>query len=235
MKLIKTAVSLAILSIGTNAMAANGWKSGVEVGFLLTDGNTETQSTNIKASVEHESDKWRNEAKLEALNVKGKEGRLSEKYLASGKSSFKYSATSYSFITADGEHDPFSGFAYQVNSSIGYGYRLIGTDTTTLDLEGGPGYRETRERGADEAVDEVVIRLSGKYVQKLSKTSAFSEELITAYGEEATITKSVTAVSAQIAGNLSMKTSFTIKNNTSVPVGVKATDKETAVTLVYTF
>jgi len=235
MKLLKLIIGLALLASGTYAMAESGWENSVEAGLLWTSGNTKTQSINVKGAAAHELNKWRNEAKLEALNVKGEEGRLSEKYLGSGKSSFKYSELSYSFVTADGEHDPFSGYAYQISSSLGYGYRVINKKTTTLDFEAGPGYRQTRLRGVDGVESEGVIRLSGKYVQKLSKTSTFSEELISAIGEDAKITKSVTALSAQVAGNLSMKASLTVNNNSAAPEGADKTDTETAVTLVYTF
>ena len=235
MKILSMAIATALVTMGSSAMAEGKWKSAVEAGLVLTSGNTETPSTNFKSTVEHESAKWRNEAKLEALNVKGKEGRLSERYVASGKSSFKYNEKSYSFLAVDGEHDPFSGYAYQVSGALGYGHRVIGTETTTLDFEGGPGYRETRVRGVDESVGEGVLRLSGLYTQKLSKTAEFSESIVSAIGEQSTITKSITSITAQVAGDLSMKTSLTIRNNTDVPAGVKNTDTETAVTLVYTF
>ena len=235
MKLSKSVIALAMLAAGSSAFAENGWKGSVELGLILTGGNTETQSTNLKGAIEHESDKLRNEAKVEALNVKGKEGRLSEKYNASGKSSYKYNDVSYSFITAEGEHDPFSGFAYQASGTLGYGHRVINKESMVLDLEAGPGYRQTRVRGEDEEVSEGVFRLNATYVQKLTKTSEFSEALTVAVGEESTITKSVTAVTAQIVGNLSMKTSLTVKNNSEVPADTEETDTEVAATLVYSF
>jgi len=235
MSFSKSAVALALMAAGTSAIAAESWKSDVEVGLILTSGNTETQSTNLKAGVEHESNKWRNEAKFETLNVKGKEGRLSERYVASGKTSYLINDASYTFLTADGEHDPFSGYAYQATSALGYGHRLIDTEATVLDLNGGPGYRQTRIRGDEDAVGEGVLRLAGLYTQKLSKTAEFSQALITAIGEVSAISKSVTAITAQIAGNMSMKAALTIRNNTEVPAGIKNTDTETAVTLVYTF
>ena len=80
-----------------------------------------------------------------------------------------------------------------------------------------------------------MVRLNGIFTHKLSKTSEFSEALVTAIGEESTISKSVTAITAQVADNLSMKTSLTVRHNTVVPDGVKNTDTETAVTLLYTF
>jgi len=235
MKILKTASALAILTVASNAMAASNWNSSVELGLLLTAGNTETQSTNAKASVAHESNNWRNEVKAEALNVKGKQGRLSERYIASGKASLKYSDTSYSFLSANGEHDPFSGYAYQAGAALGYGYRIIGSESKLLDFEGGLGYRQTRLRGVDTPEKEPVLRISAKYVQKLSKTAEFSEEFVTAVGEIKTITRSVTALSAQVVGNMSMKASLTIENNSNVPEGIKPTDAETAITLVYKF
>ncbi len=235
MKAIKTVSAVALLMVGGNVMAASDWKSEVELGFLLTAGNTETQSTNAKGLITHETSSWRNEAKMQALNVSGKEGRLSEKYLASGKSSLKLNETSYSFIVADGEHDPFSGYAYKASSSVGYGYRAIGSEITILDIEAGAGFRQTRLRGVTETEDEGVLRLSGKFTYKLSKTAEFSEELVSVMGQLKTITRSVTAISAQVAGNFSMKASLTIENNSNAPVNAEPTDTETSVTLVYIF
>lgn len=235
MKALKALSALTLLTVSSSVMAEGTWKSAVELGLLLTEGNTETRSLNAKGAVAHESNKWRNEAKIEALNVSGKEGRLSEKYIANGKSSFKYSETSYSFISVDGVHDAFSGYAYQVSSALGYGHRVIGSKTTALDFEAGPGYRQTRLSGIEAIESELVLRLSGKYVHKLSKTSEFSEEIVSTLGEIKTITKSITAISARVVGNLSMKASLTIENNTNAPEGIKPTDLETAVTLVYSF
>lgn len=228
-------LGLAVISTSTNTMANSEWKNSVEIGLILTSGNTNTQSSNLKAGVGHERGNWRTDALVEALNIKGDEGRLSEKYLVNGKSAYKFSDAIYVFAVAEGEHNPFSGYAYQVGTSLGFGYRLIGNDLKTLDFEGGAGYRETRLRGINEAEGEAVFRLGGKYVHKLSKTSEFSQQLTSAVGELTTITKSISAISAQIRGNLSMKATYTFKNNSVPPEGFEQNDSETAMTLVYSY
>jgi len=55
-------------------------------------------------------------------------------------------------------------------------------------------------------------------------------------GEDTTVTKSVTALTAQINGSLATKITYTIKNTSDVPTDdIEKTDTETAVTLVYSF
>jgi len=62
-----------------------------------------------------------------------------------------------------------------------------------------------------------------------------SEHLTTEIGSDTTITRSVTALTAQLAGSLAMKLSFTARHISEVPASVKDMDTETAVTLVYGF
>ncbi|HGX93410.1 MAG TPA: DUF481 domain-containing protein, partial [Candidatus Tenderia sp.] len=69
----------------------------------------------------------------------------------------------------------------------------------------------------------------------VSKTSHFTQELVSDIGEDSTVTKSVTALKTQINGSLAMKLSYTLKNTSKVPTGKEKTDTETAVTLVYGF
>lgn len=231
----KIILALAIAPLSANLYAEGSWKGAAELGLILTGGNTTTQSTNAKFNITHERKTTRHEASIEALNVKGEEARLSEKYNAKGKSSYKFGERSYAFLSVEGEHDPFSGFAYQTSGTLGYGYSVIKSEKTTLDFEGGPGYRETRVRGEDDSVSETMGQVSGNFTYKLSKTAEFSEKVTIAFGEESTISHSVTALTAQIVGNLAMKTSFSVKNNSNVPDDVDATDYETAMTLVYQF
>ncbi|KAF0192935.1 MAG: hypothetical protein FD165_38 [Gammaproteobacteria bacterium] len=81
----------------------------------------------------------------------------------------------------------------------------------------------------------MLARAAGNYVWKISDTTTFSEELTIDAGQDSTISKSVTGLKSQVAGNLATKLTLTIKNTSDVPPGVEKTDTETAVTLVYGF
>ena len=233
----KTILATALLSVVSVANAADGWKSSVELGSVLTTGNTQSQSLNAKGSTEYTKGKSRNSASIQALNVTGKVNgqnqRLAERYNADAKTAYQYTEHSYSFFSGTGVHDPFSGFAYQVSATLGYGYRVFDTAKAVLDLEVGPGYRQTRLRSETKEKSSAIahVAVNGKW--SISKTSALTEDLVTE-GADYWLTKSVTALSASINSDLAMKLTLTVKNNSAPPAGKKATDTETAVTLVYT-
>lgn len=111
---------------------------------------------------------------------------------------------------------------------------MIAEKNLELELETGLGARQSKlNDGTDE--DEGLIRLFGFLGWKISDTSKFTEELSSETGEKATISKSVTGLKSQINNSLAMKISYMIKHVSEVPASIKKVDRETAVTLVYSF
>ena len=235
----KTLLAVALLATVSAANAADGWKSSVELGTVLTSGNTQTQSLNAKGGTEYIKGKSRTTVSLTALSVTGKDNsngqfqRLAERFTGEGKTAYQYTKHSYAFLASTGVRDIFSGFAYQFSATAGYGYRALDTAKYVLDFEAGPGYRQTRLSGEKTDVSTAIahVAVNGKW--NISKTSALTEDFVTE-GSDYFLTQSVTALSAKIKENLSMKLSLTIKNNSKPPAGKVGTDSETAVTLVYT-
>lgn len=211
-----------------------GLTGEAELGLIVTGGNTETENLNAKAKVGHDGATWRHALKGEAVLASDKGGSTAERYFVSGKSDRKVGARGYLFVTASWEKDRFSGYEYRVTEALGYGHRLVETDAVTLDLEAGPGARHSRLTG-DGTDDEALGRLAGNLAWKVSDTSNFTEDLTVEAGEQSTITRSVTALKTQVAGQLATKVSVTVKNTSDTPPGVDDTDYETAVTLVYGF
>lgn len=210
------------------------WKSSAELGYVATSGNTDTETLNAKAAASTERDVWRHSVEVTALNASDSGNTTARRFTLGGQSDYKLAAPSYLFVMASYEDDKFSGYDYRMTESIGYGRRVIDDSDLKLDLEIGPGARQSKpESGSSD--NEGMIRAAGKLNWEVSETSKFAETLTIEAGEDATITKSVTSLTSQIEGNLSMKLSFTYKNTSEVPVGVDDTDTETAVTLVYSF
>lgn len=227
-------LTMPLLLVCGSIMAEDGIKSSVESGLIFTSGNTDTRTVNVKGKIEHTKGKSRNTLGAEALYVDGDEGKLSEKYLGEANTAYQFAEKTYVYVNAKLERDLFSGYAYQGVASTGLGYRLINDDIMTLDLEGGPGYRQTK-LDEEEADGEFIGRIAGKLVYNLGKKSVFTEEITSEISSDAAITKSVTAVTAQVVGNMAMKVSLTIKHNSGAPSDVDKVDSETALTLVYTF
>lgn len=227
------------------------WESSAELGYVNVSGNTNTETIKTAADVSYSVDKWEHKAHAEALSSKSEttdettlvtaEERSAAKWLVSGQSDYKISEADYFYGLASYEDDRFSGFQYQAKLGLGYGRRVINTDIHKLKLEIGPGYRTYRVElpvAPATTVDresESLLRVAAGYKWNISKTSKFTEDLTAEFGQDQDELKSVTALTANINSSLAMKISYTIKRLDVVPVGTENTDKETAVTLVYTF
>jgi putative salt-induced outer membrane protein len=54
-------------------------------------------------------------------------------------------------------------------------------------------------------------------------------------GGDNTFSESVTSITARLIGALNLVASYTIRNNSDVPVGTEKTDTRTAISLEYAF
>ncbi|MCF6282644.1 MAG: DUF481 domain-containing protein [Candidatus Polarisedimenticolaceae bacterium] len=237
MKRIKLAALLISMALSSTVFATdnNSWTGEAELGLVSTTGNTETETFSGKAKVENDRLQWHHTATLETLSAKTSGTKTAERYFVTGKSDYKVSERSYAFARLSYEDDRFSGYEYQANAALGAGYHAIKGERLTLDVEAGPGLRQSKLDDADESEREGTLYLAGLLDWKLSDSANFTEALTVEMGEDATITKSVTGLKSQIVGNLAMKITYTIKNSSDVPDDVEETDTETAVTLVYSF
>jgi len=210
------------------------WKGNVELGIVNTTGNTETEVINIKSKTSLNLEKWLHSMSFNALTSSDQGTTTAEKYLLQGQTDYKFNKHDYFLASITYENDRFSGYDYRISEVLGYGRRVIDEPKLTLSLEVGPGARQSKlETGGSD--DEFIVRGSAKLNWELSETSTFTQDVKSEVGEGATITTSVTALTAQVNGSLATKITYTIKNTSDVPVGVAKTDTETAVTLVYSF
>jgi putative salt-induced outer membrane protein len=231
---------VATFALASNAVMAadepklTQWKGEAELGLVSTSGNTETDTINAKAKISKELEKWRHTAEFTALNTSDKTGTTAERYELKGQSDYKFSEHEYIFALVNYEDDRFSGYDYRVSESVGYGRRVLDRPDMTLDLEAGPGVRQSKlDDGSRNS--EFLVRGAVKYAWSITKTSNFTENVSVEAGDDATITKSVTALTSKVNGDLAMRVSYTVKHTSEVPPGFEKTDTETAVTLVYSY
>jgi putative salt-induced outer membrane protein YdiY len=223
------------------------WSGEGELGFALTEGNTETKNINVGIKLDQVLTDWENAYVIEALNESQNDVTSAEKYAVKLQTNRKLSAENFLFGALTYDDDRFSGFDYEVAISTGYGRRLIGTDDMQLDAEIGPGYRFTKVRDvasiltptlatrqADE--EEAILRTAFRFRYDFTKHSRFTQSLTSTAGDSRVITELESSVTAQVVGNLAMKLSLKVKHN-SEPADVtrEKTDTETAFTLVYGF
>lgn len=209
------------------------WESDAELGLIITNGNSSTRNINSKISLLNERPRWRHQARAEGLKTSDKQTTTAEKYLLSAKTNYKFSPQNYIYLLLNYEDDRFSGYEYQASESVGYGHRFLPAENVVFDAELGVGARQSRLDDTGENTDEGTARVAAMLEWKISSTSVFKEEASYEVGEDNTISRSVTSLKSKVTENLSMKLTFTARRNSEVPPGVRNTDTETAVTLVY--
>lgn len=232
-------ITYVLLSCSTPLMAAEEdgiptWRGDAELGFISTSGNTDTETLNAKVKVINEREKWKHTITAEATKASDSGVVTAQRNFMSGKTDYKFTKRSYIFGLLQYEDDRFSGYYYQASFVIGYGNKIIDTDTLLLDVEIGAGTKQSKlETG--ETTDEGILYTGMEVDWKLSKSASFNEKLSVENGEQATTTKSISALKAKINSKLASKITYTVKHVSDVPVGIEQTDKEMAVTLVYNF
>ncbi|MBL4584887.1 MAG: DUF481 domain-containing protein [Pseudomonadales bacterium] len=231
------AVLLPTLMISTAVFAedvVNEWTGTGELGFVVNNGNTQTQTITSKITGVKDSEHWRHHLVLSGTGKSDKNDTTAEKYFGEAKSDRKLNEHYYGFALGNYEKDRFSGFDHQANLSAGAGRRMLEDSTMVLDVELGIGVRFS-ETDAGTTKEEPVIRIAGDFTWELSETSSFKQTLSADAGKDSTVYKSLTSLAAQVTGSVSLKASFEAKHTTSVPLGSKKTDTTTTLNLTYSF
>ncbi len=223
------------------------WTGGIEFGYVAVSSNKDTTSLNGRFALSYEILKWKHEGFISTVTSSSKErdnsGTVietdSEKYVAQLQSNYKYSKKSYAFGILDYDNTKDSGFEYQASVAFGAGYNFIKNDVHILDGELGFGKRKSKTEATDllasESKSESITRIAGIYKWKINANSKFEQKLSTEIGDDNTISKSYTGLSANVMDNLALKLSYAVKRQSDVPVGSKKTETITSFTVVYSF
>jgi len=210
------------------------WKSDVELGFVQTGGNTQTKNLNTKGKVVAEADVFRTTLEATALSSSDNQGTTSEKYTTSLQEDWKMSEVDYLFGRLGFVSDRFGGYRQRLSETVGYGRDLIKNDDVHWKAEVGGGLRQTRLISTTRQND-TIARASTGITWKINEAATLIQDLSSEGGKDGFVTNSVTALQNKLNGHLSSKISYSVQNNSKVPVGTKKTDTELAVALVWSY
>ena len=210
------------------------WRGDAEVGFLETQGNENISSLLVKLRLHNEREQWRHAGRGDFIFREGDEGDYSKQHRVLQKSAYKISIADYLFEQLKYEHNRSQGFRYRFSEVVGYGRRVIGRRTVTLDLETGPGLRQTLAKSGRQ-IEEPILAFTAELNWDITGSSNFNEYITVEAGEENTVTDSLTTLTLQVEDHFSARFAFEVVNSSTVSEGVEHTDRITSVTLVYTF
>lgn len=215
-----------------------------EFGFIYTSGNTETTSASAGFKAKQELEHWSNDFLIEGLYKKDTienalgvdvEQTSAQKFFASSQANYKLENPNHRvFGFASYEDDRFSNFKYQATIAAGWSQKVFEDEKSSFEYSIGPGYSFSEDQ-TGESLDSVIVRGALGYTYNISETALFTQTFSTEVGSDNTKSRAESALSAQIAGGLSMKLSLKFDHNSDVAAGVEKLDTETAVTLVYSF
>ena len=216
------------------AQDEEGISSRVALGYLATSGNADNENLVSSFDLAWNYVPWHHSLTGSAVRASAENVTTAEAYSLEWQSDYDLSERSYVFGLIAWNEDKFSGYDQQIREVIGYGWRFIDTERHALNGEVGAGARQADLRDGM-SQDEAILRLSGDYLWTISETAEFSQTLAIESGADNTYTETVTKLTADIRSNFSVVLSYTIKNNSDVPVGTEKTDTFTALALEYTF
>jgi putative salt-induced outer membrane protein len=210
------------------------WTGKAAIGFLATSGNTESTSLNSAFTIAYAIGKWAHSLEASAIKASESDQATAEAYRLGWKSEFNLSEHNFLFGRVNWRKDRFSGYEQQLSESVGYGRRLIDTGVHFLNVEIGAGARQA-ELTDGTSEDEFIVRSGLHYQWKFSETAQFVQDFTVESGAENTYAESVSALKTSLVGTLALVASYTVKNNSDVPIDTERTDTYAALSLEYPF
>lgn len=232
----RVAVGAILVLAATAALAQDeeGLSGAVGLGYLATSGNADNETLNLTFGGVYNMDRWHHSLDGYAVRASTSNITTAEARGLTWQTKYDLNETDYVFGLFGWNKDKFSGYDQQIREVVGYGRRIINREMHTLNAEAGLGLRQSDLRnGLSE--DESVARLAIDYEWRISETAQFNQLFAVEAGSDNTYQESVTSLTADIMESFALVLSYTIKQNSRVPVGSQKKDTFTAVTLEYSF
>ncbi|MFA7541324.1 MAG: DUF481 domain-containing protein, partial [Lysobacterales bacterium] len=160
------AVALATLIAAPAVLAQDqdedrGWDGTGELGFVSSSGNSRSDSINARLGLKYEDGDWRHSLSLSGLRQRGETLVLvdpgdpdsgerimqttANRYSIGAQAARKLNERNALYASMRYENDDFAPYQYQAIISTGWAHTAIDSERTTLTVEGGPGYKRTKE------------------------------------------------------------------------------------------
>jgi putative salt-induced outer membrane protein len=232
------------LAVGAAAPAHAEWTGKGEAGLVISTGNTDTETANVKFELARESGNWKNAFGGVAVYASDSEAATAQRWELSTQQDYNFSPKTFWFGAARYEEDRFSGFEYQATISTGLGRKFIDKDRTKFTGTAGVGYKviETRdafdpdtgallERG--ERTADAVFRGTLDYEHNFTETTKVLDKFTVEAGADNTFYQNDLSLEVKMTAVLALAVGYSVRHNSDPPFGFEKTDTLTTVNLVY--
>jgi len=225
-----------------------GWSGKGQAGYVMSRGNSKTDSANVKLDLNLLRNDWKHILSLDGLFGRSAGITSAERWDARLQSNYQYSVHMFSFAALSYQDDRFSGFQYQASASGGLGYKFFDSDTTKLSAQIGVGYRSLRpellikdptgaviERIPQETQTEVVGTAGVDFSHQFNTSTRLIDKMNAESGSSNTSIRNDLSLEVKMNSKLSLAAGLSVVDNTNPPAGLKRIDTLTTLNLVYAF
>ena len=221
------ALSLGVLLTEAFHVEASGqqdqaaWKMRIELSYVTTSGNTDTQTLSSKLRAGKEGEVYRHILKGNFLRAEDRGEETANKWLLEGRSERVLKEELFAFLTASYLQDKFSGYDYRMSAGPGLGYDFI--KTKEHELKGLISVLHSRDKfsEADKGSESYI---SGKaamyYIWNILENLRFKENadcLVSFEDIDTYFINSETALEVRVNGTISLGLTYSIAYQNKPP------------------
>jgi putative salt-induced outer membrane protein len=218
---ILLAVCASSYSFAENLHAEIPWKARVEISYVNTSGNTDTQTFAGKFEIKREGYVNRYFLDGSALRAESDGEETSNKFLLEGRWERVFTERFFGLLTGGFSRDTFSGYDYRVFGGPGIGYDLIKTEEHTMQgLVSFLYYYDEFSVSNRSSDDYIAGKATFKYKRKIQENLTFKETVDYFVSFEDTdrfFVDSDTSMEVKINSALSLGVSFLINYQNELP------------------
>ncbi len=224
---------VAVAGFAASSPARADWSGKAEIGGSFATGNSDNQSVNAAFVIKNAYDQWRHELGFSGNYGNDGDQTTAQRWEVRGQSNYDFTPKAYWFGAGRYDDDRFSAYDYQASLATGLGYKLIDTEKTKFWVQGGPGYRYSKERDTGDTVDGIIFRGDLGFEQQITGNTKVVERFLIESGADNTYLQNNLGLEVMMSGALGLRVGYEVRYNTDVPPGIDKTDTLTTIGLLY--
>lgn len=216
-----------------------GWAGSAEAGASLSTGNSNETAVTLGFGLSKETVYWRHAIKGTADYRRAGGQTTSERFTTNYEPNWFYDPRFFVSGHLGWERDRFAGYSWRFTETLGLGWVAADGPAVRLELDGGPGLRQTRyvstEQEAARTEAETVLRGSASMRWQIAARARFLQTVNALVGADNRSLEGISALELKVSRHISSRLSFTVRNESDPPEGLTGTDTISRVTLKYDF
>jgi len=217
-----------------NAGLFQNWTGQGELGAFRSTGNAQNTGVTVGLALTRDGINWRHKLNGRADYQESNGVTTREQFLVAYEPNIKLSDRLFAYALGQYERDRFQGFSSRYSASGGLGYDVIVEDDMHLSIKAGPAWRRTELIGGGSSSNLAgLAALDFDWTVTDGITLTQAANALIQSGSSTYI--SDTGVQAKIAGDFSVRVSYSVEHDTNPPAGSVRTDTLSRITLIYDF